>query len=153
MRTSRGFTIIEILITLVLLAVLTGIAIPHFKTLIERNQVVSTANDLVAALLMARSEAINQEATITVKSDAWESASWTIVDADDDIIVYREPSGNISITPHGAVAEVSYLSSGRGAGAGFTNADYFNVESGDASRKVCMSAIGRPSVIKEGDCP
>jgi type IV fimbrial biogenesis protein FimT len=141
------------LVTVALLGVLVAMAVPHFKTLRERNQVVSTANDLVASLLMARSEAINQEATVTVQSDDWETASWTIVDADDDIIVYHEPSRNVSITPYGNVAEVSYLSSGRSAGTAFTSADYFNVESGDTARKVCMSAIGRPFVSREGNCP
>ena len=153
MRKPGGFTLIEMLVTIALLGVLAVIAIPQFRTLLERNQVVSAANDLVAALLMARSEAINQEATVTVKSDDWASATWTIVDADDEIIVYHEPFENMSITPNGTVAEVSYLSSGRAAGPGFTNADYFSVEYGDAARKVCLSAIGRPFVLKEGDCP
>jgi type IV fimbrial biogenesis protein FimT len=153
MRRSLGFTLTEMLVAVTVLAVLLMIATPHFKTLIERNQVVTTANDLIAALLTARSEAINQEATVTLTSVDWASASWTVVDADNELIVYHGPSETVSITPHGRVAAVSYLSSGRASGAALTNADYFNVESGATARKVCMSGIGRPFIVSEGDCP
>ena len=86
MRRSLGFTLTEMLVAVTVLAVLLMIATPHFKTLIERNQVVTTANDLIAALLTARSEAINQEATVTLTSVDWASASWTVVDANNELI-------------------------------------------------------------------
>jgi len=63
MRNTRGFTLIELLITLVVAGVLAVVAIPSFKTTIYNNRLVTEANDLLAALLYARSQAITQGAS------------------------------------------------------------------------------------------
>lgn len=58
MQSSRGFTIIELMITIVVLAVLISIAAPSFQRVIEDNRVTTQVNEFIAAVNTARSEAI-----------------------------------------------------------------------------------------------
>ncbi len=55
---SRGFTLVELAITVTVLAVLMGLAAPLFNEVINSNRLTGNANELVAAVQIARSEAI-----------------------------------------------------------------------------------------------
>ena len=59
-RRLAGFTLLELMITLAVLAILTAIAVPSFQTLLERNRLTSATNDLLGALMMARSNAVTR---------------------------------------------------------------------------------------------
>jgi type IV fimbrial biogenesis protein FimT len=62
---SRGFTLIEMLIALVVLAVLIVVSAPAFRELIQNNRMLSEVYGLRAALNSARSEALAQRAFVT----------------------------------------------------------------------------------------
>jgi len=62
---QRGFSLMELMLTLVIAATLIGVAVPAFRGLINSNRVLTQSNDIVAALNLARSEAITRNATIT----------------------------------------------------------------------------------------
>lgn len=55
---SRGFTLVELAITVAVLAVLLGLSAPLFTAMVNGNRLTGNANELVAAVLIARSEAI-----------------------------------------------------------------------------------------------
>lgn len=55
---SRGFTLVELAITVTVLAVLLGLSAPLFTSMVNGNRLTGNANELVAAVLIARSEAI-----------------------------------------------------------------------------------------------
>ncbi|MGY6630276.1 MAG: GspH/FimT family pseudopilin [Wenzhouxiangella sp.] len=55
---ARGLSLIELLITIALLAVIFSLATPGLGSLVERNRVVTSANGLVAHLNYARQEAV-----------------------------------------------------------------------------------------------
>ncbi|MFT6285572.1 MAG: type IV fimbrial biogenesis protein FimT [Halieaceae bacterium] len=63
---SRGFTIIELMVVLVIVAVLATIAGPSFKDSIERNRRLSTMEQAVAILNHARTEAVSRSAQVRV---------------------------------------------------------------------------------------
>jgi type IV fimbrial biogenesis protein FimT len=63
-RRSRGFTLMELMVTLALAAVLVGIAIPNLRTFILNNRLTSVVNDMLWAIQTARTEAIKRQQTV-----------------------------------------------------------------------------------------
>jgi type IV fimbrial biogenesis protein FimT len=72
---SRGFTLIELMVTLAVAAVLLGLAVPAFNDLVRQRTMVSRINDMVLAFSYARSEAVRRGALVTVQA---------VDDSDDD---------------------------------------------------------------------
>jgi type IV fimbrial biogenesis protein FimT len=84
---SSGFTLIEVMITIAIAAILLGVAIPSFSEIIASNRLTTNVNELVTALNLARSEAIKRGQQVTVRrkgniSGAWESGWDVFVDKD-----------------------------------------------------------------------
>jgi type IV fimbrial biogenesis protein FimT len=59
----RGFTLVELMITVTIAVVLIMIAVPSFKTIILSNKLTTTSNDLVLAINSARMEAVKRNAS------------------------------------------------------------------------------------------
>jgi type IV fimbrial biogenesis protein FimT len=57
---SRAFTLIELVVTIAVLAIVMGLAVPGFNSFIQSNRVTGHANGMVSALAFARSEAVNR---------------------------------------------------------------------------------------------
>ena len=55
-----GFTIVELMITIVLIAILTTIAAPSLRDLVMNGRMTSLANDFMTDLSVARSEAVKR---------------------------------------------------------------------------------------------
>lgn len=61
-----GFTLIELMIVIALVAIVATVAVPSFNQLIENNRLTAATNDLVGVVTFARSEAIRQGRSVTV---------------------------------------------------------------------------------------
>lgn len=76
MKNAHGFTLIELLITIALLAVVVGIALPNMRLIVLNNRATGQANELVAALNYARSEAMKRGRIVELcRSTTTESAT------------------------------------------------------------------------------
>ncbi len=65
-KQNSGFTLIELIITVSIVAILVSIAAPSFRTMLENNRATTTTNELVSALLLARSEALKRRNNISI---------------------------------------------------------------------------------------
>ena len=65
-KKSAGFTLIELIVTVSIAAILMSIAVPSFKTMINSNRVSTGTNELVSAFILARSEALKRSQNVTV---------------------------------------------------------------------------------------
>ena len=76
MKKSQGFTLIELMVVIAIVAILTTLAAPSFKQLIQSNTISSTVNSFLADMRYARSEAIRRGGgVILCRSDAPEATS------------------------------------------------------------------------------
>jgi type IV fimbrial biogenesis protein FimT len=78
---QSGFTLLELMITIALLAVLLSFGIPNFRDFIRNARMTAAANDVLADMNFARSEAIKRRVPVTLcKSNSDHDAC----DDDDD---------------------------------------------------------------------
>lgn len=92
---SQGFTIIELMFTMVILVVLLGLAAPSMRNLVLDQRVKTVTGDVQAALIFARSEAIkrNQFVALCAKNDDG-SGCQNSTDWARGWIVYLDTDGN-----------------------------------------------------------
>lgn len=70
MKPISGFTLIELMVTVVVVSILSALAVPSMRTFIQNSRITTQANEFIADLNFARSEAIKRAANVTVcKSD------------------------------------------------------------------------------------
>ena len=63
---EAGFTLIELMVTVVVVGILVMVAVPSFSSLIMNNRLVTHTTAFTSALAVARSEAINRATQVTM---------------------------------------------------------------------------------------
>jgi type IV fimbrial biogenesis protein FimT len=66
MRLQRGFTLLELMVTLAVAAILFSVAVPGFQQMVQRNRVITYTNDFIATVNYARSEAIRTASPVSI---------------------------------------------------------------------------------------
>ena len=101
---QRGVTLMELLVVIAIVGVTLSLALPSFNDSIERNRVVSTVNEMVGAMSLARAEAIrtNQTATFCSSDDqttcggTWADGWIALADLDGDSVMDVLRTGTVS---------------------------------------------------------
>lgn len=151
MRISQGYTLLELLVTLAVAGILMTFVVPSFRGLIENNNVATASNEVLGALLFARSEAVRTETVVTFTPEA---DGWLVTtQGGQDVVDQTVDNENISIVENIADNEVAYNSFGR---ADITVGDSIEINfDGTVRSRVCLSLTGRPYIksVNEGNCP
>lgn len=168
-----GVTLIELLVTLAVLAVMLGIALPSFASLIRDTRLTTAINSVHVALSYTRSESIKRGRRVTICTSADQLACTGGVGWHGGWMVFEDRNGNglrdagetimrvgaalpsgITITGNNPVRNyVSYVPSGttRTIG-GALQMGTITACSGGRVRQIVISATGRPRVVREGNC-
>ena len=64
--TQRGFTLYELLVSIMVAGVVLGVGIPNYMEFQRNNAMTGAANDLVAGLNLARAEAVKRQVFVTL---------------------------------------------------------------------------------------
>ena len=164
---NRGFTVIEILVTLSVVSILLAMAAPSYRTLVQDSQLIAQSNNFFSAMMLAKSEAIKRSSPTTICSStngttcagvtAWTSGWLVFADTDNDGTV---DAGEEIIRVGSALSGQSTLTSGNRtrvtfAASGFTLGfnDTFSLcdsRGAEMSRRLILSNQGRLRTDKGG---
>jgi len=166
-RLPRGFTVLEILMTFVIIGILATLGIVGFREIVQNNRAVTLSNSFIASLAYARSEAIQRASPVTVCAAAnnnllacGNNGDWT-----NGWIVFLDPNGDGTIANNtdrlkvhealepgtqfnAPVSRITYNS------AGFltTNASVFNIAAanctGNNARQITVTTTGRTDIVQ-----
>lgn len=176
-RLVGGFTAIELMVVVSIIAILAALAVPSFNPLIERWRVRESAEQLQSTLAFARSEAIKRGGRVAIQkipnntngcSTASNAADWDcgwIVchDANSngtcnaaETVLQRVESAakvHVSRTSGGASIKLNRWGLVDGAWLGFNLVPLNKTISHAAARGVCMSSGGRVRIIPQEAIP
>lgn len=93
-RRTAGFTLLELMLTITVLAVLLGLAVPSFRETIERNRLTGANNDFISALNYARSEALKMSNPVSLCPSADGATCAGSNDWSTGYIAFADPNGN-----------------------------------------------------------
>jgi type IV fimbrial biogenesis protein FimT len=162
-HTQDGFTLIEAMIAISVLAILLAIAVPSFKDASLGSQLRASATDLAASAYLARSEALKRNAVVTLcmsadgatcaGSGGWEQG-WIILGGATTLRAHPAAPPGIKITA-GGITSVLFQPTAAGATAATFTLCRATPTVGHEERRVTIDATGRPWVKRTtlGACP
>jgi prepilin-type N-terminal cleavage/methylation domain-containing protein len=104
---DKGFTLIELMVSVAILFIMALIAIPSWKALIQDNSLSASINQVQSIYQLARSEALKRRETVALISSN-SRHTWTLNSAASDALKTITLSGdNISINAPGSTDEIS----------------------------------------------
>jgi type IV fimbrial biogenesis protein FimT len=164
MSRNGGFTLLELMMTIVVLTVVIGIAVPSFLEVIDRNAVTGSANDLLTSMLRARSEAIKTETRVHVEhqgdwsqwrsfTDQNENGNYNPNAVPPDVLIEQYINdGPVPVGNGAVVNDIDFSPRGRTVATLDETDDFFQITQGNHTRFICFSPTGRPRVQEEA-CP
>lgn len=102
--TQLGFTLVELLIAVVVIAILAAAAVPAYQNMIETRRLVAAAESVYAQIQFARSESIklNQNLYVSVQTN---STPWCVGITNSSTGCSCSTSGNCVYGPTGSTVE------------------------------------------------
>lgn len=153
-RFNHGFTVVELMVTLAVVAILAALAMPAFDGVFERAKADTDMGELHRALSLARLEAINRSMSMSVVVTGSDWGSTLEVregDGTDPNDVVRKLPGmapGATVTATGDISNVQFNSLGGLESPSSTVV--FGYTRGDYSRSVTVCPTGR--IVKGGTC-
>lgn len=179
---ARGFGLVELMTVVAIVAVLAAIALPSYSHVMKLNRLTTDANNMMAAMNLARNEAITRGRPVSVcastngtscagtGTDDW-SSGWIVFTDYDPAGAVNAGAGDEVLRVFGATAQgivmnsnganVGYVQFGRTGAVKFPNAAAvsatFYVKTtpceSDFVRKLTVRALGRTASEATDTCP
>ena len=130
---SKAFTLLELLVTIAVVAIVTAVAAPSFTNIVERQRVSGVSYALRSSIEFARSEAIKRNTVISVSrvGDSWNNG-WQV--AEGATILESSPA-HTAVNISSAVTSLQFDGSGR---AGTASTFGIKASSGNSDSTFCL---------------
>ena len=175
----RGFSLIEVMVTVGILAILAALAAPSFQPLIDKWRVQQTVENMKSTLYYARSEAIKRGGRIGIEQnnnipgcqlaetdEEWGCGWFVFVDSEgtgngkwnknkEEILQTIAPPTKVNVIHKNGGANIKVNRNGMMSGLnakGFIFAPEPAGISSPATRGICMASGGRIRVIEDVPC-
>ena len=168
LKTQRGLSLIELIVTMAIAAIVLGVGVPTFGNVVADNSMASNANRFVASINLARSAAIRYQRPATICASSSYNATtptcssgtdwsdgWIVyvdkdrdgaVDADEVQSVFEPMDDDVTFSS-GAVNGFTY--DARGFVDNGDNLTLCDNRTGEMGRQVRVNAAGRVSVVRQ----
>ena len=167
MKSEKGFTLLELMTTLGIAAILLSVAVPGLQSFVLNSRQSSAVNQMVSAIHLARNTAVTRNSQVTVcASDdgascsnvAWSSGWITfadedrdqVLDAGEELLSASDEVARLDIASAQFPAAISYAGNGRvlapianGVAGSFSFCDSRGAEK---AKVVNIELTGRPTL-------
>lgn len=170
LRPQRGFTLIELMVTVAVAVIMLAVAVPGFKDITRSNKLSTNVNTFVLALRLARSEGIKSGgATLCASNNQTSCAGgdWTrgwilfsdfdldgTLDAGESIVRVSDAMPAGATLPTASATTVTYAGTGflNPAGTSLTFVFCGGRTGTGAGRTVAVNRTGRPTTTNYNSC-
>lgn len=166
-RRQRGFTAIELMVTIAVMAILMALAVPAMQDGLLGSKLGAQANSLVASVTLARSEAIKRNARTKLcipdstfaacaasSTAGWEQG-WIVISGTTVIQRQQAAPGGFSIAESTGAVSIDFMPDIVRATQNIWKICRAAPSVGNQERVVTVSITGRPTIARttNGVCP
>ena len=167
-KKHSGFTLVELMVTVAILAIVTAVALPNFGDFIRKTKVDNEISELHRLLLTARNTAINTDQNVTICAigtgskctggSGWKNDIVVFIDANSNStldageeVIRRKEAADSNDRMEFTSASIIYTPSGRTTVDTSGTFKYCPKEHVDDSRGIEVSASGRVYATADQD--
>lgn len=156
MHYSRAFTLIELMVTLAVLAIVISLAAPSFSNMLQENRLSALTNELQGSLQLARSEAVKRRSNVVVcrsnadQDDCDNGTDWAggwLMMSGTDVLRVWDPIQGVVVT--GPNTGITFRSNGMASTQNWTVTH--SACTGQQKRTLSVNATGSTTLVK-GNC-
>jgi type IV fimbrial biogenesis protein FimT len=171
MKQARGFTLMELMVTVLVLGIVLGFTVPSFREMTRNNRIAASQNTLLTALAVARNEALHRSSTVSICASTNGTSCGTKADWNSGWIVFKDlgtlgtfdAATDEVLQKWGAlegdtkiksdVAGLTYAATGMQTGTSTTTLTVYYLNcTGPKARLVSVGVIGSVTA-SQTDCP